>query len=295
MTKPTISSQLKSKGRSAEKGKRAWSSSVKRRTLNFSKKVIPGKFGNLPFSSTKKFSSSVKRGSELKSTSFLKSSNHHPNILNSQNKSRKRTENKCSVKPFSLLPNENLEKIETIPISPKQSAKKIETTFYMPSSLNVNKENYSIADSESLLNPISISGSRISSVPGGSTPSITPYKLMRLESNTKQRFAVDKKEINVLESKIKELEEQIEETKLKKSLVLTEVEKRVDLVDMKGMDDAPLPKEPKNIVNTFDNILKSIDIGIDPSNMSESIYTKQSKRKRKEWSKRTSRQVSPRR
>ena len=153
----------------------------------------------------------------------------------------------------------------------------------------------SILDSESLINPMSICGSRLSSVVGGSTPSITPYKLLRLEGGTKSQGtkpAVDKKEINILEQKIKELENQIEATKKKKTLVFDEVEKRVDTEELKGIEDAPLP-EPKNIVNTFDSILQSINIGIDPSTYSESLYTKQSKRKRKEWSKRSSRQISP--
>jgi len=78
---------------------------------------------------------------------------------------------------------------------------------------------------------------------------------------------------------------------------LDEVEKKVDVEGLSVVDDEDLPKPPEheNDESAFDNILKSFNIGIEHSEITVSVLTKTpiQKRKRKEWSRRSSRQVSP--
>ena len=67
----------------------------------------------------------------------------------------------------------------------------------------------------------------------------------------------------------------------------------MEIEGLSVIDDGPLPKPPTN-ENAFDNILKQLNLA-GQSCATESLYTKQTKRKRKEWSRRSSRQVSPER
>ena len=144
--------------------------------------------------------------------------------------------------------------------------------------LNIDKENISqVAESE-LLNPISIIGSKISSLGSiKSTPTITPYKMLSYEWSEANgsRLGIAKMDNGRLEAKIKEIEDQLEETRWRKAEPVPDVVDRSDNVT---------PQEC-----TFDDILKNLNIEIACSNPAESVYSRgAANRKWKEWSKRPS-------
>ena len=143
-----------------------------------------------------------------------------------------------------------------------------------------------MAESE-LVHPISIMGSKISSMGSiKSTPTITPYKMMSYERSEANgsRLGIAKLDNGQLEAKIKEIEDQLEQTRRRKAEV-----KDVEMREVeKDHSDNVTPQDC-----TFDDILKNLNIGIATSNRAESVYSRGTNRRRKEWSKRPSRQVSP--
>ena len=105
----------------------------------------------------------------------------------------------------------------------------------------------------------------------------------RSEANG-SRLGIAKLDNGQLEAKIKEIEDQLEQTRRRKAEVKDVEMREVD----KDHSDNVTPQDC-----TFDDILKNLNIGIATSNRAESVYSRGTNRRRKEWSKRPSRQVSP--